>query len=158
MSELIHQLWQKTLPWSFNRWRHRHGFGVQSPWAYHFVRDILFEPLRYYAFDELGGGKSEEQLFRLALWLPTNCLMVKDVSDLGIRYLQTARSTLRLVPFDAAQIHQWTVLVVEDIRHANRKLWYEVVLPRRDRTSAFDLGRRGIAFFDSAHQRQVYYL
>lgn len=158
MSELIHQLWQKTLPWAFNRWRHRHGFGVQSPWAYHFVRDVLFEPLRYYAFDELEGGAHEEQLFRLALWLPTNRLMVKDVSDLGIRYLLKARRTLQLEPFDAAKIQPETVLVVEDIRHENRILWHEVVLPRRDRTSAFDLGHRGIAFFDSAHQRQVYYL
>ena len=35
------------------RWLHRYGFGIQSPWAYELVRNVLFEPLRYYAFDEL---------------------------------------------------------------------------------------------------------
>lgn len=32
---------------------HRHGFDVQSPWAYLLVRDVLFETLPYYAYEEL---------------------------------------------------------------------------------------------------------
>lgn len=57
---------------------HRHGFDVQSPWAYEMVRDVLFEHLQYYAYASLGklrgvfsadGASSQamdEQLFRLA--------------------------------------------------------------------------------------------
>lgn len=39
-----------TLP---NRLRHRRGFGVQSPWAYEFVRDVVEEKSLYYAFDDM---------------------------------------------------------------------------------------------------------
>ena len=56
------------------RFFHRYGFGIQSPWAYSLVRNVLFEPLRYYAFDELQAKhpqcskterKRNEQLFRI---------------------------------------------------------------------------------------------
>lgn len=158
MRNLLHALWQKTLPLPPNRWRHRHGYGVQSPWAFELVRDVLFEPLRYYAFDRLGGTPRDEQLFRLALWLPTDCLMAKDIGETGRRYLLAARPSLRLIPFDPSRIDEQTVLVVEQIRGANRRLWHERVLPLRGRTSAFDLGDRGLAFFSPARQRCLYYL
>lgn len=158
MSELLHTLWQKTLPLPLNRWRHRHGYGVQSPWAFALVRDVLFEPLRYYAFDHLGGTPRDEQLFRLALWLPTDCLMAKDIGETGLRYLLAARPALRLIPFDPSRIDEETVLVVERIRGANRTLWREQVLPLQGRTSAFDMGDRGLAFFSPARQRYLYYL
>lgn len=157
--DLLHRLWQTTLPCAFNRWRHRHGFGVQSPWAYSLVSDALFEPLRYYAFDTLGGTRADEQLFRLAVWLPAgSVLMGAGISASGRRYLAAARPTLVVEDYDAARIDSRTVLVVEDIRASRRSLWRDAVLPRPDRTSAFDLGHRGIAFFSPARQRQVYYL
>lgn len=36
-----------------SRFRYRRGYGVQSPFAYSFFRDILFEELPYYDFDKL---------------------------------------------------------------------------------------------------------
>lgn len=36
-----------------SRFRYRRGYGVQSPFAYSFFRDILFEELPYYGFDKL---------------------------------------------------------------------------------------------------------
>ena len=36
-----------------SRFLHRYGFGIQSPWAYSLVRNVLFESLRYYAYDDL---------------------------------------------------------------------------------------------------------
>lgn len=35
------------------RFRHSRGFGVQSPWAYRFVRYVVNEHYPYYAYDEL---------------------------------------------------------------------------------------------------------
>ena len=29
------------------------GFGIQSPWAYSFVRDVIMEKLRYYEYDNI---------------------------------------------------------------------------------------------------------
>lgn len=158
--DLCHRLWLATLSWPFNRWRHRHGFGVQSPWAYALVRDALFEPLRYYAFDTLGGTAADEQLFRLAVWLPKDSrLMGVGLSHRARRYIRAARPSIALAPYDTALLSDpRTVVVVEDIRRANRSLWHDTVLAHPARTSAFDLGRRGIAFFHPARQRQVYYL
>lgn len=36
-----------------SRFKYRRGYGVQSPFAYSFFRDILFEELPYYDFDKL---------------------------------------------------------------------------------------------------------
>ena len=67
----------QILTYPLRAW-HRHGFDVQSPWAYEMVCDVLFEPLRYYAYDQLNllrkvftteSGSTtdmDEQLFRLA--------------------------------------------------------------------------------------------
>lgn len=67
----------QILTYPLRAW-HRHGFDVQSPWAYEMVCDVLFEPLRYYAYDQLSLLRKvfttevasttdmDEQLFRLA--------------------------------------------------------------------------------------------
>ncbi len=67
----------QILTYPLRAW-HRHGFDVQSPWAYEMVCDVLFEHLRYYAYDQLSllrkvftteGASTtdmDEQLFRLA--------------------------------------------------------------------------------------------
>lgn len=35
------------------RWGHSRGFGIQSPWAYRFVRYVINERYPYYAYEEL---------------------------------------------------------------------------------------------------------
>lgn len=67
----------QILTYPLRAW-HRHGFDVQSPWAYEMVCDVLFEHLCYYAYDQLNllrkvftteGASTtdmDEQLFRLA--------------------------------------------------------------------------------------------
>ena len=67
----------QILTYPLRAW-HRHGFDVQSPWAYEMVCDVLFEHLCYYAYDQLSllrkvfttkGASTtamDEQLFRLA--------------------------------------------------------------------------------------------
>ena len=45
---------------------HRGGFGIQSPWAYELIRDVLFEPLHYYAYKEQElNAPLERQIFRI---------------------------------------------------------------------------------------------
>ena len=67
----------EILTYPLRAW-HRRGFDVQSPWAYMLVRDVLFEPLHYYAYEELRllrksfatpwslSAEDDEQLYRIA--------------------------------------------------------------------------------------------
>ncbi|MDY6131621.1 MAG: hypothetical protein SPI18_10155 [Prevotella sp.] len=50
---------RRALVW-LKRCRHCRGFGVQSPWAYRFIRYVVNEHYAYYAYGEL--AKSEPKL------------------------------------------------------------------------------------------------
>ena len=146
------------------RWRHRHGFGLHSPWVYEFVRDVLFESNAYYAFRSLRGTAADEQLYRFALWLPTDSLMVEGLSEEGRQHILAAKKSLRLVPCSEEDIGDDTCAVIEDISGRGKCLWQRLLAHPR-RTAAFDIrlpasgGRcRGILFFSPARQRQVYTL
>lgn len=142
---------------SFTRWKHRHGFGIQSPWAYEFVRDVLFEKHRYYAFDTLQGTEDDEQLFRIVNWLQPKSLMLVDGSPQAEAYIHAAKADVQILPYDAKDIRPDTCLIIEDIQGKNRGLW-EGIHQSLKHTSTFDLRHRGIAFFDPARQRQKYLL
>ena len=146
------------------RWRHRHGFGLHSPWVYEFVRDVLFEPNAYYAFRTLRGTPADEQLYRLALWLPADSLMVEGLSEQGRRHILAAKNNIHLAPCCEDDIGDDTCLVTEDIRRRGKAMWQRLLAHPR-RTAAFDIRlpasggqHRGIAFFSPARQRQVYTL
>jgi len=157
---------------------HRRGFGVQSPWAFRLVTEALFERLRFYAFDRMRGTVADEQLFRLVHWLRSERIYVKDVDEMGLSYMREARPDLQIRPFSSDEmglflaeldeivangsentdeIDRWACLVVEDIRGKNAADWTGLLRHPRT-TSTFDLGKRGIVFFNPAHQRQNYLL
>ena len=54
---------RRLLVW-FRRVRHSRGFGIQSPWAYHFVRYVVDERYPYYAYAELGGSIAADKQTR----------------------------------------------------------------------------------------------
>lgn len=86
------------------RYFRRKGFGVQSPWAYELVRDVLFESLPYYHFialnavgKELCGTryasrrKADEQLFRLSNYLrPASILQLGTETGVSMLYLSAS--------------------------------------------------------------------
>lgn len=60
---------RRALVW-LRRSRHSRGFGVQSPWAYRFIRYVVNEHYPYYSYRELdekwnGYSKKERKLSRL---------------------------------------------------------------------------------------------
>jgi len=144
---------------TITRWRHRHGFGVQSPWAYELVRDALCDHSRFYAFDTLGGTKRDEQLFRLAHWLHATAIAADGLSDTARRYLLAACPKLAITPLTLPlpETSLPDCAIVEDIAGSGKALWQQL-LQQPQTTSAFDLRHRGIAFFDPARQRQIYLL
>lgn len=55
-----------------SRWLTRRGYGVQSPFAYHIVRNVIVENLPFYAYDELRerfGKRKNEHFLQLMLRL-----------------------------------------------------------------------------------------
>lgn len=82
------------------RFIRRQGFGIQSPWAYSFVKDVLYEKLRYYAYDDLirlyperrkTDVRRDEQLFRLVNYFqPSVILVVGECSDCSVEYMRVA--------------------------------------------------------------------
>ena len=159
-----------------NRLRHRLGFGVQSPWAYEFVRDALFEKSRYYAFDHLQGNRADEQLFRIIQWLSPSQVHEYAVSPITHQYISLAevcaspsafhlhyfgagaqRELAEMLQKENAVFSVQDCLVIDDI-HSSHLLAWEQLLQHPQVTSTFSLRKRGIAFFDPARQRQNYLL
>lgn len=159
-----------------SRWFHRRGFSVQSPWAFEFVTHVLFGKSRFYAFDELGGDRSDEQLFTVVRWLRPKEVVVYTGNALTETYLMSPLSknpSLRgstIVYYygtnqfsrldgdvDSGRFTDETCVIVDGIRRSNASNWQRLTVAP-GATSAFDLGKRGIVFFDQRRQRQTYLL
>ena len=128
-----------------NRLRHRLGFGVQSPSDYELVRDVLFERLHYYAYDDQHlTSASDRQLWRLRNRFGADLQVISD--DASRLYSQIAgTSTPR------------TMLVVEGIDDDNAALW-NVILHDARATVTFDLADRGLVSFNPKRIKQNYTL
>ena len=128
---------------------HRHGFGVQSPWAYLLVRDVLFERLHYYAYiDQQLLTPQQQQRYRIRLHFRHQPLTVITATgaDAQQQYEQTASSATAD-----------TVLVVEHADDANADLWRQIVADPRAIVT-FDMGYRGMVVFDTKRIKQNYLL
>lgn len=102
-----------TLP---NRLRHRRGFGVQSPWSYEFVRDVLEEKSLYYAFDDMKVVIASlgldvgialkhyyETLFKISNRLKPSYVLQAGISDaLGICYMSLPAKKIKCCAVDSS--------------------------------------------------------
>lgn len=135
---------------SLSRAAHRRGFGVQSPWAYEFIRDVLFEPLHYYAYEEQGlHTPLERQLFRIQNHFRGHPLEVVKTT-IGDEAYDQILLFMKAAPPDA-------VLIIEHIDDENAKFWDRIVADPKA-TVTFDMGHRGLATFDPKRIKQNYLL
>lgn len=130
------------------RLRHRKGYGVQSPWAYELVRDVLFEKLHYYAYEEQNlRSEPERQLWRLRNRFRNDELIyVSPLDDAEKIYEETAQDA-----------DERTYLVVDGLQGKNADLWKRVLTDSRA-TVTFDLMDRGLITFDKKRIKQNYIL
>ena len=128
---------------------HRRGFGVQSPWAYELVRDVLFESLPYYAYDEQKlSSPMQQQLFRIRNHFQGQPIVVID--EKGEKASQQCEEVLQTVTPD-------TVLILEHINDENADLWTRMVDDPRT-IITFDMRKRGMIIFDNKRIKQNYLL
>ncbi len=91
---------RNPLVW-LRRIRHRCGYGVHSPFAFHLITQVVYSPGRYYAYKQLDGlhGLWERLtcprrravyrlLFRLANARQARRAVAVGVSDIAMRYLR----------------------------------------------------------------------
>lgn len=128
---------------------HRRGFGVQSPWAYELVRDVLFEPLQYYAYEEQHlVTRWQQQLFRIRNhYRHQPLIIIDDTSQAAVERYEQA---LQHVTSD-------TILIIENIDNENAKLWDAIVKDPRAIVT-FDMRHRGMVTFDTRRIKQNYLL
>jgi hypothetical protein len=128
---------------------HRRGFGVQSPWAYELIRDVLFEPLSYYAYDEKQlSTPMQRQLFRIQNHYQGHPLIV--INAKGNSAVQQCEEVLKTATPD-------TVLIIEHIHDENATLWTRTVNDPRA-IITFDMRKRGMVIFDKKRIKQNYLL
>lgn len=158
------------------RWWHRHGFNVQSPWAYEFVRDAVADKSWFYAFDELAGTNGDRQLFRIVRWLAavgveahTDSIVTQAHLLAPLGKLREGGSGITVFYYDAhhaanlrrdideGRFDSRSCVILDGVRSSTSTLWDELV-HRLPTTSTFDLTNRGIAFFDPSRQKQHYLL
>jgi len=162
------------------RFLHRYGFGIQSPWAYSLVRNVLYEPLRYYAYDELREKfpqcskteqKRNEQLFRIVNhFKPQEVKIVGDPSSPNSHILASYKNypdgshpilyyIAPSAPISSISttFSDGTVLVVDDIQGTNKAAW-KLLTDQAQVTAIFDMQYRGLLYCDAKRIRQTYML
>lgn len=100
-----------------NRKRHNRGFGIQSPSAFHFVTQVLKEPLHYYSYKKIDrvaksdgtqGKEYYRRLFRVANnFKPESIIIVGNKCNAAKTALIEARSnaaTITIESGDTAQL------------------------------------------------------
>lgn len=142
---MIHHplIWLKRLP-------HRKGYGVHSPFAYNFLRDVVYERSHYYAYEDierhLEGNwwqrlcqrKRERLLFRLRNWC-------------GERpFIHAAQWS----PEVGKRLSPDAMLVLDNLQD-NLTAWEMIKKDARTRVT-FDLYDMGIALFTPTLNKQDY--
>ncbi len=131
------------------RFWHRHGFGIHSPHDYELVKDVLYENLSYYAYDEQNLVSSQDkQLYRIKLHFAERLVCIGSVSA------KLAKETYEVY---ASSNDDTKVLVVESLNGSNYSLWKHILDDQRARVT-FDMGKRGLVLFDRKRIKQNYLL
>ncbi|MBR6203435.1 MAG: hypothetical protein IKQ62_10560 [Bacteroidaceae bacterium] len=128
---------------------HRRGFGVQSPWAYELIRDVLFESASYYAYQEQQlNTPLQQQLFRIKNHYKEHPILLID-----------EKGTEAEARYNALLTHATpdSILIVEHTHNENADLWNRIVADPRA-IITFDMGRRGMVTFDPKRIKQNYLL
>ena len=105
-----------------SRAKYCRGFGIQSPWAYRFVRYVINEHWPYYAYDDLRRqyprlSLRERKLCELYLRIAnyqqaTEAELLGDVSDATRAYLRAGCRQMRLVPGDGMAGRPFALAIV----------------------------------------------
>lgn len=161
---------------------HSRGFGIQSPWAYAFVRYVVNEHWPYHAYEDLASDMPTESLVSQKLWrfylrlanfrqqTPWSVVTKPGVSDAHLfaitRYIHTGcrQAQVTVCPLSPELQHAddasgllGGMVVVEDIgRNREQRAFWKRLASDSRATVSFDLYYCGIVFYDVRVYRQQY--
>lgn len=131
------------------------GFGIQSPWAYSFVTDVIGEKHHYYAYADIDRNctsrkhrKRQRLYYRLSNFVHGSRVYITDINNDADIILQLCRMA-----------SPSGIVVIENIHCNNisRKRWHDI----RDNELVgvtFDLYDFAICFLDKTMFKQHYKL
>ena len=131
------------------------GFGIQSPWAFRFVTEVVRERWRYYGYDDIEARysgryerKYQKLLFRIRNFIYPHTLCVIDIED-GGEALADAVSCAT----------EQGAIVIEGIRRSKscQERWEEIK-QREDVGVTFDMYSFAVCFLDRKIYKQHYKL
>lgn len=138
------------------RWQRARGYGVQSPWAFRFVTEVIGERRRYYGYaeiDRVARNRGERKYRRLMLRV-RNAVWPHRVVEADVGELDAARVA---EVADGCGQHGAVVVTGIDVSPAARAQW-EAVRDCEAVGVTFDLGSFAICFLDRSLHKQHYRL
>ena len=112
----------------FSRWKCSLGYGVQSPFAYQFIRGVVHEQGEYYAYETLRrlslsapkdsasadfGLKWNRLFFRLANFVqPHTLLLPASLSPLSQQYFKSGCASSRLISYHTSD--EWIRFLAQE--------------------------------------------
>ena len=136
------------------------GFGIQSPWAYDFVRDVVAERRPYYKYAEIdklsADNNKTPQEIEYALQKQVGTFVVDNPQEARLLLLSVmsphAKTALPHLPADSTLI-----LFGINQSAATRQRWAEISTDSHS-TTTFNLWKTGIIFIQNRYQQQHYIL
>ena len=159
------------------RFRHRCGYGVHSPYAFHFITEVIYETASYYAYKELDRNlscknrfrvrKILHMLLRISNWRQPDVIVCLSAPPYVSGYLQAGCKKAEIkdsIPEGQidmcwlgepnegvlSHLHEHSVLLLDNLDE--HRAWFNH-LPS---VVSFDLYDIGIAFFDTKYNKQRY--
>ena len=159
------------------RFRHRCGYGVHSPYAFHFITDVIYEKTPYYAYEELDKDLTRTDRFRVrkilhlllrvSNWSQPDVITCLTTSKDVSRYLTAGCRKAKItdsIPEGQIDICWLDEPDNEVITHLNEQSM--LLLDHLDKNKewfhklpsvvSFDLYDIGIAFFNTKYNKQHY--
>lgn len=159
--------------YSFVRWGQSHGFGVQSPTAYKFIKDIVRGKNLYYDCQNLSEKHCGEDLHHLAFhsfllrfsnFMQDRPWAINSLDDIDKDCISSgsSKASVSVMPLLQSdnflrQLDIFSAVVIKDIHFdvASWELWTTIVKSKPD-SASFDLYDCGVIFLDHSMQKGSY--
>ena len=129
---------------SIKRWWQGRGFGIQSKSDYEYLKDVLKEPLPYYAYEEIKGDRAR-LIYRVCN--RDRRRKVVFVGEIPMEERLAAEKALGRKPDIVStlnHLHKQDTVIISSITGENRELWNKALGAR---AITWDMGDLGLVRF-----------